>query len=759
MQGVGFRPFVYRLANRLGLPGWVANTNEGLWVEVEGESGRLETFLNSIRDEAPSRSAIYSMEASWLDPAGYTGFEIRPSENSGTKRAFVLPDIVVCADCLAEIRDPHNRRFNYPFTNCTHCGPRFSILNRLPYDRANTTMSGFKMCAACREEYQSPEDRRFHAQPNGCPRCGPELALWNAAGQVVAARGDALDAVSKFLVQGHVVALKALGGFQLLAIAGDTEAVLKLRKSKHREAKPFALMSPCIERVRAICDVSEAEARLLTSPEGPIVLLCRRSSGTNRTVSPEVAPGNPRFGVMLPSTPLHHLLLAKVDSLLVATSGNLKDEPICIDELEALQRLNGIADFFLVHDRPIARPIDDSVAQVVLGREMVLRRARGYAPLPVTLSGRFVESPSKVTLSVGAHLKNTVALRIGADVYVSQHIGDLETVPAYAAFQAATRDLPSLYGVAPQSIVADMHPDYRSTQWALERGGPGSVVQRVQHHVAHVYSCMAENELAAPVLGVAWDGTGYGEDGTVWGGEFFQVTRQGCNRVATLRRFPLPGGDHAIQEPRRSALGLMFEAFGLDVLGRLPKTVRSAFERNELDNMVRMLEKHLNSPLTSSIGRLFDALCSLSGLRHNSLFEGQSAMELEFSIPPDHGGRCYSFSLERTSNARDSRPLLELDWQPMLEEAMADLERGVAPGLISAAFHNSLAQAVVRVALELGAGAVALSGGCFQNRYLLERTVNSLRAAGLRPYWPQRIPANDGGISLGQIVAACHPGV
>jgi hydrogenase maturation protein HypF len=545
-----------------------------------------------------------------------------------------------------------------------------------------------------------------------------------------------------------------------MVAAGNEEAVLRLRRLKHREEKPFALMFPSLEQVRAACEVSELEARLLRSPEAPIVLLRRHQASD---LAPSVAPGNPSLGAMLPYTPLHHLLLTELGFPVVATSGNLSDEPICTDEREALERLHGIADLFLVHNRPIVRHVDDSIVRVVLGRELVIRRARGYAPLPIHLHSRqqeeahavrsgirHPESTSLTILAVGAHLKNAVALSVGSQAFVSQHIGDLETAEAFATFQRVMADFQELFAARPSIIVADLHPDYLATRFARESGLP---LVSVQHHYAHVLACMAENELEPPVLGVAWDGTGYGLDGTVWGGEFLRVTEADFRRVAYLRPFPLPGGDKAVKEPRRSALGLLHEAFGDGVFDwtRLPPLL--ACSDAERTTLRQMLTRRINCPLTSSAGRLFDAVASLAGLRQRTRFEGQAAMELEFAAPPHDTADAYPSDLVTREGAAAQGGLI-VDWMPMLRAILDDHAANIPVAEIAARFHNALAEMIVAVAKRTGERRVVLSGGCFQNQRLTERTVCRLQEEGLRPYWHQRIPPNDGGIALGQIVEA-----
>jgi hydrogenase maturation protein HypF len=752
VQGVGFRPFVYRLAAELRLSGWVSNTSEGVFIEAEGPRAGLEQFALRLRTDKPPRSFIQSLESWWLDAAGYAGFEIRPGESGGGKTAIIMPDIATCPDCLAEIFDPRNRRHLYPFTNCTNCGPRFSIVESLPYERANTSMKQFAMCPECEQEYREPANRRFHAQPNACPKCGPHLESWDAAGTILATHHAALLQAAQIIRDGKILAIKGMGGFQLMVDARNDDAVRRLRERKRREEKPFAVMYPSLEAVGADCRVLDMEARLLASPESPIVLLQRLG-----VRSSPVAPGNPNLGVMLPYSPLHHLLMSELKFPVVATSGNLSDEPICIDEREALQRLGNFADVFLVHNRPIVRHVDDSVARVLLGREQVLRRARGYAPLPVRLTdGKPATAFAAATpiLAVGGHLKNTVALAIGPQVFLSQHIGDLETVQSYEAFLGVINDFERLYEAEPGWIASDSHPDYLSTQFAkaLVERKPSLRGVSVQHHVAHVLACAAENDLAPPLLGVSWDGTGHGLDGTVWGGEFFLVTEKACERVAHLRQFRLPGGDKAVQEPRRAMLGILYEVFGESALAGRDTPPLQSFAATELPALAGMLRTGVNSPLTSSAGRLFDAVAAFLGIRQIARFEGQAAMELEFIIDATRTDGTYSFELERQEKTGGGS-ILAVDWRPMVKDILADVKRHLAVGLISAKFHNTLVEVIVSVARRVGQPRVALSGGCFQNRYLTERAAARLEAEGFRPYWHQHIPPNDGGIALGQIVA------
>jgi hydrogenase maturation protein HypF len=739
VQGVGFRPFVYRLASEMGLPGWVNNTAQGVFIEVDGARDQLERFLVRLEVERPPRAFIQSIEPAWLDAAGFSAFQILSSNGDGAVSALMLPDIAACPDCLAEVFDPANRRYRYPFTNCTNCGPRYSIIQTLPYDRPNTTMRGFGLCPACRAEYEDPLDRRFHAQPTACPVCGPRLALWNGQGLELALEHQALLGAAEAIRYGRIVAIKGLGGFQLMADARNDSALAELRRRKHRHEKPLALMLPSLDAARELCRISSLEARLLASPEAPIVLL-RRAPGESRQLAVGIAPGNPSLGVMLPYTPLHHLLMAELGFAVVATSGNLSDEPICTDEREALHRLGGIADLFLVHNRPIARHVDDSVVRIALGRELVLRRARGYAPLPAALP-----RPVPTALAFGAHQKNSLALALAGQAFISQHIGDLDTAAAADAAQRTAEDLTRLYAVAPEAAVCDAHPDYASTRAALRTGLP---VLRVQHHHAHVLACMAENGLDGPVLGVAWDGTGYGSDGTIWGGEFLRVDDDGFARLAHLRSFRLPGGEKAVREPRRAACGLLYELYGEGSFGRHGSLPLADFSAHERSVLAVMLRQGINSPLTSSAGRLFDAVAALAGLRQVASYEGQAAMELEYALAGVQTGAAYDFDLLAPADG----PLV-VDWGRLVAAILADLAAGQALSTISARFHNTLVEAILAVAQRIGLPRVALSGGCFQNEYLLEQAVARLRQAGFHPYWHQRIPPNDGGIALGQLVA------
>ena len=732
VQGVGFRPTVYRIATNLGLSGWVINSPAGVEVDLEGAGEAVARFVPALLEQRPPRAIIQGLETRTLDLLGQIGFEVRDTRVAGAATTLVMPDIAACGECLREVLDPDNRRFGYPFINCTNCGPRFTIIESLPYDRERTTMARFPMCPVCRAEYEDPRDRRFHAQPNACPECGPQLALWDPSGAILETRAAALAAAVDAIRAGRIVAVKGIGGFHLMCDARSDAAVGELRRRKRREEKPFALMFPDLASARGSCDVSQLEGRLLASPEAPIVILRRRGDA----LASGVAPGNPYLGALLPYAPLHHLIMRALGFPVVATSGNLTDEPMVTDEGDALDRLAGIADRLLVHDRPIARYVDDSIARVVGGRPMLLRRARGYAPLPLAVT----DSPESI-LAVGAHLKSTIGFAIDGQLMLSHHLGDLETPQALAGFHDVAARLPGLYGFVPTTVAHDLHPDYASTQYAETR--PGRHLG-VQHHAAHVFACMADNELTGEVLGVSWDGTGLGADGTIWGGEFLRAREGEFRRVAHLRTFPLAGGDSATREPRRSALGLLHEIEGEAVFAREDLGARLGFDAAELKGLRRMLATGTGVARTSSAGRLFDGVAALAGLRTRAAFEGQAAMELEFAAMDGADDDAYPFVLEGEA----------VDWGPMVIAIEESRRSGLTVARIAKRFHNTLTEMIVAVAGREGLPRVCLTGGCFQNLLLAERTIDYLARSGFAPYWHQRVPPNDGGIALGQLVAA-----
>jgi hydrogenase maturation protein HypF len=746
VQGVGFRPFIYRLATELKLKGWVNNSASGVFIEVEGNQNILEQFLSRILQEKPPISQIYTIETDWLNPVNYTTFEIRHS-SSGEKNAIILPDLATCSDCLQEIFDPNNRRYLYPFTNCTNCGPRYTIIEELPYDRPHTTMKVFTMCKRCQEEYENPLNRRFHAQPNACPNCGPQLQLWNQQGKILASENYALEESIKALKTGNILAIKGLGGFQLVVDARNTESVKQLRQRKHRPDKPFALMYASLEAMKFDCEVSDLEEQLLTSPQAPIVLLKRKKNTYN--LSPDVAPHNPYLGVMLPSTPLHHLLLKKIDFSIVATSGNIASEPICIDNEEALQRLGNIADLFLVHNRPIIRPVDDSVVRVIGGRPMMIRRAKGYAPFPLQINDNLLSKLKQKSdsipniLAVGGHLKNTVAILKENQAFISQHIGDLSTAEALKSFNQVMGSLKELYDFEPDIIVCDSHPDYVSSQYAKAQNLP---LIKVQHHYAHLLSCLADNNLKPPILGVTWDGTGYGDNNTIWGGEFLLLKDNKYQRIAHFSPVKLPGGEQAVKDPRRIALSLLYEIFGSENIPKLPFLETVSIK--ELTLVKTMLSRNLNTPLTSSVGRLFDGVSAMMGICEKISFEGQGAISLEYIIGDSETDKSYPYEITGSSF-----PLV-INWQLIIKSIIEDILTQKSHQKISAKFHNTLVEIIINISQKSQEKNILLTGGCFQNQYLIERAILRLKQENFCPFWHHNVPPNDGGIALGQIISA-----
>ncbi|MBZ0256399.1 carbamoyltransferase HypF [bacterium] len=755
VQGVGFRPFIYRIANEEQVTGWVINDVSGCLIEVEGPSDSLKRFLSRMEQEAPPHARILMIETADADALGEREFVIKTSDGAGEKTALMLPDLALCDDCRRELFDPSDRRYRYPFINCTNCGPRFSIINGLPYDRANTTMERFVMCGACRAEYENPADRRFHAQPNACTHCGPQVAYWDEAGRETDLREDAIQQCICALREGRTVAVKGLGGFHLMVDARNEDAVQRLRARKRREQKPLAVMAPSLQSIQEFCFVSIEESELLRSCESPIVLLKKRE--TNH-LAPSLAPGNPCLGVMLPYTPLHALLLHDFAAPLVATSGNLTDEPICTDEREAVERLRGIADSFLIHNRPVTRYVDDSVVRVVAGRTMFLRRARGYAPLPVPCA-----ESTKTVIALGAHLKNTVALNRNGQAFLSQHIGDLETPSAHEAFYEIAGTFQRVYELQPDEAACDLHPDYLSSRYAHGFNLP---VTQVQHHYAHAAACMAEHGLDGPALALSWDGTGLGTDGTIWGGEYLLCDWSGFHRAAHLRTFPLPSGDAAVKEPRRAALGLLYELWGETAFEHHELACVQSFNENELRTLKQMLCKNLNCPRTSSLGRLFDGFSSLMGLRQSVSFEGQGAMELEWAMGDLQTNEAFSFEVQEQGPAawmapdgallqgREPLPAYQINWGPMIEAALQHKRDGVSVAEIAARFHNTIIETALAVAQRVGVQPIVLTGGCFQNAYLSERVAQRLQQAGFTVYQHQQLPPNDGGLSYGQLAIA-----
>jgi hydrogenase maturation protein HypF len=737
VQGVGFRPFVYSLATRLGLAGHVGNDAAGVFIEIEGPPRRVLDFLTSLDHDAPPLARIEAVRTTALEPSGGAGFAIASSDPGGRRQALVSADSATCADCLAELADPADRRFGYPFINCTNCGPRFTIVRDVPYDRPLTTMAGFGLCAGCAAEYSDPADRRFHAQPVCCPACGPRLRLLDAFG--VERAGDPIVSAAALLAEGQVLAIKGLGGYHLAVDAGSEPAASALRQRKRREDKPFALMAADVPAARRLGSVDETAASLLTSGRRPIVLLPRLAGAP---VARSVAPGARQLGVMLPYTPLHHLLVRRLGRPMVLTSGNSSDEPIAYDDEDARARLAGIADFFLLHDRPIHMRTDDSVVRVFRGREMVLRRSRGYVPEPIRLRGRF----PRPVLGCGAELKNTFCLGRDDHAFVSHHIGDLENYETYRSFTEGIAHFKRLFAVTPQVVAHDLHPEYLSTKYAVDCEDVSLVA--VQHHHAHIASCLADNGEDGPVIGVAFDGTGYGTDGTIWGGEFLIADLAEFSRAAFLAPVPLPGGAAAIRQPWRMAAAYLSAAYpdgppdSLDVLRR---------NAGRWDDVLAVARSGVNSPLTSSAGRLFDAAAAVLGVRDAINYEGQAAIELEQLADPccDLGG--YPADIEEGDQLR----VMGAD---LIRAVAEDVRCGVASPIVAARFHHGVADAIARTCAILrsrtGLGLVALSGGVFQNLLLLEQTVGRLEADGFRVLVHGRVPPNDGGISLGQAAVA-----
>ena len=727
VQGVGFRPFVHGLATGLGLAGLVGNDASGVFIEVEGDAGAVERFVDGLR-EPPPLAVIERISTRSLSPDGHRGFRIVGSDVSGRPRTLVTADSATCADCLRELADPADRRHGYPFVNCTNCGPRFTIVTGVPYDRPNTTMAGFAMCAACAAEYGDPADRRFHAQPVCCPACGPRVVLLDPDGRALP--GEPVETARALLRRGGILALKGLGGYHLAATAGDESAVAALRSRKHREDKPFAVLVPDLPAARRLGAVDSAEEALLTSGRRPIVLLRRHADAP---LAEAVAPGNRSIGVLLPYTPLHHLLAAEP---LVLTSGNVSDEPIAYRDEDALTRLGTIADAFLTHGRPIHVRTDDSVTRVFRGRELPVRRSRGYVPAPLPLP-----PGGPTVLACGAELKNTFCLADGERAFVSHHIGDLENYETLRAYREGIEHFGRLFDLTPSVVAHDLHPEYLSTKYALERDLP---LIGVQHHHAHIASCMADNEWYEPVIGVAFAGTGYGTDGTLWGGEFLVAGLTGFERAGHLRPVPLPGGATAIREPWRMAAAYGVPA-DLDVARR---------NAASWDAVVALAGRGVASPPTSSAGRLFDAVAAVLGVRDRVNYEGQAAIELEQRADPGERG-AYPVRL-------DDGPPFTVSGVDLVAAVVADLRAGIGVPVIAARFHNAVAGLVVAGAVRLrettGLTTVALSGGVFQNLLLLERAVAGLEAEGFGVLVHHRVPPNDGGISLGQAaIASARP--
>jgi hydrogenase maturation protein HypF len=738
VQGVGFRPYIYQLAGRFKLCGHVANTAAGVQIHVEGPQKDIAAFLASIPTEAPPLAQIIDVDAVDVPTQGFQRFEIIASRDDSAKSALISPDVSICDDCLREMLSPRDRRFRYPFINCTNCGPRYTIIDDIPYDRPQTSMAPFPMCPRCQAEYDDPENRRFHAQPNACPVCGPHVQLLDGNGRASDTK-DPISAVVDLLKQGRIVAIKGLGGFHLAVDAENEDAVRHLRQRKHREEKPLALMANDGDRVRRFAHLDDEETAVLTSPQRPILLLAKRS---DHPLAPSVAPHNRYFGVMLPYAPLHYLLLEKAFTALVMTSANLSEEPIAIANQEAVERLAGIADAYLVHNRDIYLRCDDSIVRKTAGATRFIRRARGYVPTPV-----FLDHTPPPVLACGAALKNTVCLTKEDRAFVSQHIGDLENLATYTAFQDTIAHLQRILDITPQAIACDLHPDYLSTRYATGRND--LPVIQVQHHHAHIVSAMAENHLDGEVIGLAFDGTGYGPDGTIWGGEVLLAGKSRYERAAYFQPLPMPGGAAAIKAPWRMAISYLYQAFG-DRFQDLEIPFMTTFDRKQANILVAMMQQTLNAPLTSSAGRLFDGIAALIGLRNNVAFEGQAAMELEMIAASESAGH-YDYSWQASDGLR-------IATAPIIQGVVNDIQHGQSAARISRRFHTTLIRLFTdlcsHVRRQTDLNRVVFSGGTFQNAILLEELSQALTKEGFAVYSHRLVPPNDGGISLGQAVAA-----
>jgi hydrogenase maturation protein HypF len=738
VQGIGFRPYIYNLAHDYSIRGWVLNNERGVLIDAESDDGNLDRFIEDIPRLAPPLARIETFEVTYLEPLGYRTFEIRKSEATEERFVLVSPDVATCDLCLSELLSPADFRYHYPFINCTLCGPRFTIIKDVPYDRDKTTMAPFTMCPVCQKEYEDPRNRRFHAQPNACPACGPSLQLQDREGGMIP--GDPVEQTLVLLQKGLTVAVKGLGGFHLACDATNPEAVASLRSRKFREDKPFAVMCRDIKTVRDFCEVDDAEEKLLLSVERPIVILKRKEA---TRLAPAVAPYQDTLGVMLPYSPLHHLLLSGLLRMLVMTSGNVSDEPIAYKNEDARSRLKGIVDYFLFHNREIHMRCDDSVARVFQGNPYILRRSRGYVPFPVKVS-----FPLEMILACGGELKNTFCLTRGNYAFLSHHIGDLENLETLTSFEEGIEHFKRLFSIVPRVVAYDLHPDYLSTKYALAL--PDLPKIGVQHHHAHIASCMAENGLEGDVIGVAFDGTGFGTDGTIWGGEFLKANLRDFERLAHLKQVPMPGGSMAIKEPWRMAMAYLSEAFG-DETFKLDIDLLRRVDRKKWEILRKMIHSKINTPLTSSMGRLFDAVSSLLGVRDAVHYEGQAAIELEMVADRNAKGE-YPFLIKK-----DRGPMV-IDPQEMIRSAVRDLIDGTPHPVISGRFHRSVARLILETCQAIrraqGLHRVVLSGGVFMNMFLLSLVAEDLRKSDFEVFTHHLVPTNDGGISLGQAVVA-----
>ncbi len=742
VQGVGFRPFIHKLVQNYNLSGWVLNSNQGVEIDIEGKTEELNNFIIDIKEKLPPLARIEKMEVNQLPLISYKGFYIKKSiikEEDGF--VLVSPDISICKDCLQELFDPHNRRFRYPFINCTNCGPRFTIIKDIPYDREKTTMSTFKMCPQCQSEYENIEDRRYHAQPNACADCGPQLSFYQNKKRLE--NIEPIEEAVKLLKKGKIGAIKGLGGFHLACDATNNKAVARLRRLKNRETKPFALMSFDLEKINQYCEVKKKEEEWLINQSRPVVLLKKKK---NNLISPLVAPNNNCLGVMLPYTPLHYLLLKDNFTALIMTSGNIADQPIIGDNQEALDKLDGIADFFLLYNRDIFNPCDDSVVKIINNDKVFFRRSRGYVPDPIILNFQLKE-----VLALGGELKNTISFSKENYVFLSQYLGDLKSVETLEFFKESIVSFKKMFRVKPEIIACDLHPDYLSTQYAKEiKVEKGLKVVQVQHHYAHIVSCMAENNIKEKVIGVAYDGTGYGDDANIWGGEFLLCDFKKYSRVGHLKYYPLPGGDKAIVEPWRMAYSYLYSIYGSKAK-KIKIDFNCRIENKKLLIIEKMIDQKINSPLTSSCGRLFDAASSLIGIRDEISYEGQAAMELESFCASGIKER-YKFQIYKEGEE------FIIDPQEIFIDIIKDLKEEIDKKIMAAKFHNTVSEFTLNLCGKIrensGINKIALSGGVFQNRYLTEKIISLLEKDDFQVYTQRKVPPNDGGISLGQAVVA-----
>ena len=736
VQGIGFRPFIYHLANAHSISGWVLNDEKGVFIDAEGEDGNLDRFLQDIPKLAPPLSRIERFDVRYIEPFGYNDFKIKKSEETQEKFVLISPDVATCDECLYELLSPQDFRYRYPFINCTLCGPRFTIIKDIPYDRHKTTMAPFRMCPVCQREYEEPSNRRFHAQPNACPSCGPSLSIRDRQGQEVP--GDPIEKALSLLGEGSIIAIKGIGGFHLACDAQNERAVSSLRSRKFREDKPFAVMCRDMEEVRKHCEVNQEEERFLLSVERPIVILRRREDSA---IAHSVAPYQDTLGVMLPYSPLHYLLLNGTLKTLVMTSGNMSDEPIAYKNEEAIHRLKSIADYFLLHNREIHIRCDDSVTRVFEGKPYILRRSRGYVPFPIKLFFSM-----EMILACGGELKNTFCLTRDRYAFLSHHIGDLENLETLISFEEGIEHFKNLFNIEPKAVAYDLHPEYLSTKYALSI--PDLPKIGVQHHHAHIVSCMAENGIDGEVIGVALDGTGFGTDGTIWGGEFLKASLKSFERLVHLKKVPMPGGVMAIKQPWRMAMVYLIEAFG-DGLRTLKIDLLKRVDLTKWEILKGAIKNKVNTPWTSSMGRLFDAISSILSIRDEVHYEGQAAIELEM-IADKEIKEIYPFSL-----FMEELPFV-MDSKEIIRGVVRDLIEGVSSSKISGKFHQTLSHMIVETCQVLrskeGLNRVVLSGGVFQNILLLSLVTKGLKEANFEVYTHHLIPTNDGGISLGQAV-------